>query len=179
MNTLIKRIRIIVCSVLLLAAASASYAKPYIALSLKQAEAGLRAGGGEAAMINRLGGITLIAGLVYDKESGDPIIVGEINTSDPAPLLDDVVVGLRARILHDEWPVVSIEPAKKTPETGKFKVRFEGNVAGTHYGRRLFEADVMLKKIGLGLIPSGIPGFASYYDLCTAGASKNPNGVVD
>jgi tetratricopeptide (TPR) repeat protein len=44
-------------------------------------------------------------------------------------------------------------------------VRFEGGIEETRFGEDLFDADYKLKRIGMRLLPSGVQGFKTYWDL--------------
>jgi tetratricopeptide (TPR) repeat protein len=112
-----------------------------------------------------LGGITKIRGLVYDRENKDTILVGERDPERAILTLDDFVVALRARFIHGKWPLVSIDPTEETEKTNMQIVRFEGGIENTQFGQDFFDADYRLKRIGMGLLPSGIPGFKTYWDL--------------
>jgi tetratricopeptide (TPR) repeat protein len=112
-----------------------------------------------------LGGITAVRGLVYDRKTGDAIIVGERDPNRAILTLDDFVVALRARFIYGKWPLVSIDPTEETKKTDMQIVRFEGGIEDTQFGEDLFDADYRLKKIGMGLLPSGFPGLKTYWDL--------------
>lgn len=149
-------------------------ATEYVAFSLKVVQERLtqaKGGTSDPELLN-LGGMTAVRGLVYDRERGDPILVGERDTDRPALTLDDFVVALRARFIHGQWPVVSIDPTPDTPKTDRQFVRFEGGIADTAFGQTLFEADYLLKRVGMGLIPSGVPGLKSDWDLFTEWAQR-------
>ena len=119
-----------------------------------------------------LGGITATMGLVHDKKTGDAILVGERDPGRSTLTLDDVVVALRARFIYGKWPLVSIDPVPENEITGKQVVRYRGGIEDTQFGKDLFDADFTLKKIGMGLLPSGIPGFKTYRDLNMEGAKE-------
>ena len=112
-----------------------------------------------------LGGITKIRGLVYDRKNEDVILVGKRDPDRSILTLDDFVVALRARFIHGKWPLVSIDPTPETKKTDMQMVRFEGGIEDTQFGEDLFDADYRLKKIGMGLLPSGVAGLATYWDL--------------
>ena len=143
----------------------------FVAFSLKVAEERIR--GVEDGQDYRpiypevfnLGGINAIHGLVYDREIDDVILVGKYNPSRQPLTLDDFVVALRARFIHGEWPVVSIDPSKDQSETRRQRVRFEGGIGGTQFGADLLDADYRLKQIGLGLRASGVPGLQTFWDV--------------
>src|SRR5689334_14332269 len=91
--------------------ASKAYTNEYVAFSLKNAEARIISAAGRVDPdLMNLGGITRIEGLVVDREREDIIIVGEKNSGTDGALLtlDDFAVILRARIILNQWPLVSI-----------------------------------------------------------------------
>lgn len=136
-----------------------------IAFSLKQAETrGI-------AEIAALAGITRLRGFVFDPTAKDFILVGEADPS-RAPLhLDNLVTIMRGVLLRGEWPLVSIDPAPG----GRQVVRFEGGVAHTPAGRILLEADILLKRLALGLEPLPGGGGPSYFDRIAQRALREPS----
>ncbi|HAY21732.1 MAG TPA: hypothetical protein DCY27_06115 [Desulfobacterales bacterium] len=156
------------CTVLLLPLAlglNHVNAGPFIAYSLKEAEHLIKKTGKSNTDVIGLGGITNLIGMVYDEKGQDLVLVGQVNEGAHKVNLDDFVVALRARCLDQVWPSVSIDKTPETPKTGKQRVRFEGKLANTQFGNALLEADVILKKLGLGIIPSDIWGVKSYFDM--------------
>jgi len=151
-------------------------ATQYIAYSLKVAQqrienAGLDWQKKEPEVFN-LAQINHIDGFVYDKESGDLILVGQ-NEEGRAPLtLDDLVVALRARFRNHEWPLVSIDPTKDTKKTKMQKVRFEGGIRETAFGQSLFDADYQLEQMAMGLVEPGIPGLKTVWDRAIENLEK-------
>ncbi|MGE4088375.1 MAG: hypothetical protein AB7F93_09845 [Immundisolibacter sp.] len=142
------------------------------AFSLRQAEAAVRAGdpGGSAA---RLDGLTRLVAAVVDEAGGDVVLLGEREARPSGLRLDDLVVALRARLLHHRWPLVSIDRAPDTASTGRQVVRFDGGpLAQTGFGRALFDADVALKKLALELVSAQIWGVPSYFALCRRAAAE-------
>lgn len=123
-----------------------------------------------------LGGITAVKGLVYDQKTGDIILVGERDTDRAILTLDDFVVALRARFIHGKWPLVSIDPTPDTEKTNMQTVRFEGGIEDTQFGEDLFDADYRLKQLGMGLLPSGVAGLKTYWDLGMERARERSGG---
>lgn len=123
-----------------------------------------------------LGGITAVRGLVYDRKTGDIILVGERDIDRAILTLDDFVVALRARFIHGKWPLVSIDPTEETKKTEMQIVRFEGGIEDTQFGEDLFDADYRLKKIGMGLLEAGLPGLKTYWDLGMERAKEGTGG---
>ena len=142
-----------------------SEAKSFLAYSLNEAESRIRASGRSHTEVIEIGGINYPIGIVYDKEKQDLIIVGEIKEGKETITLDDLAVAIRAILVKKKWPVVSIDKTEETKELGKQIVRFEGGIEGTNFGKKFFEADVLLKKFGLGEKRLDIWGVKSYFDL--------------
>src|ERR1017187_9266032 len=148
-----------------------------IAFSLKEAEAHLSIYKTRADWrrlepeLFVLGGITRLEGLVVDREAGDVILIGHAEADDPPVTLDDVVVALRARLIHEAWPVVSIDPPPGLPsnlQPGDLEtVRFEGGIENTQFGADLLDADHRLKRMHLGISATGVPRFKSGLDRWT------------
>lgn len=124
-----------------------------------------------------LAGINIIGGVVYDDQRRDLILVGRHAPTIAPVTLDDLAVALRAMLKHRVAPVVSIDPTEESPRTGLQSVRFEGGIADTQYGRDLLEADILLKKISLGLTESGTPAAKSYVDVCVERLSEQEEAV--
>jgi tetratricopeptide (TPR) repeat protein len=145
-------------------------ASPYVAFSLKVAQKMIDSiSAGEDYRkkhpdVFYLGGITRIKGLVYDREQKDLILVGSRLPDEPPLTLDDLVVALRARFVDVKWPLVSIDPTPETKQTQMQHVRYEGGIDGTAFGLDMFDADLRLKMIGMGLLPSGVDGLTSQWD---------------
>jgi hypothetical protein len=137
----------------------------FIAFSLDEAENRLHRQDRDDPIPKSLAGITRPAGAIDDAERGDLIILGQVVPGEPALCLDDLVVALRARLLLDQWPEVSIERAPETTTTGMQAVRFEGGIRNTRFGRDLFEADLALKHLALGNQPLPIDGLPSYHAM--------------
>jgi len=115
---------------------SRAFSAEYIAFSLKVAKERIISTP-EAKDYRRLypevfnlGGITAIKGLVYDRKTGDVILVGQRDPKRAKLTLDDFVVALRARFIYRKWPLVSIDPTPQTKETNMQIVRFEGGDRG-------------------------------------------------
>jgi len=140
----------------------------YVAYSLgvaqQRVQASSRGFRGDEELV-KLAGMTRIEGLVIDRESNDLILVGSVEPGRPGLTLDDLAVALRARFVHGQDPVVSIDPMADTKQTGQQHVRYEGGIEDTSFGRDMFDADLRLKKIGMGLLESGVPGLKTDWDL--------------
>lgn len=145
-----------------------------VAFSLRQAEAAVRGNTPAAAEARRMAGITRIVAAVVDERSAEVIVVGEREPRQPAIALDDLVVALRARLLHQQWPFVSIDRTADTARTGRQVVRFEsGSATRTRFHGAMLAADVALKRIALDLASAEIWGVPSYFGLCLRAAAEN------
>jgi len=114
-----------------------------------------------SAELVTLGGITRIAGMVYDREGGDIILVGLAYPGLPEATLDDLVVALRARLLYESWPCVSIDPVPETQTTALQTVHFDGHIEDTAFGRSFLDSDILLKKYSLQMVQP-VPAVHSY-----------------
>jgi len=143
----------------------------YVAFSLHVAQkllAGLGTGPNYRVVypeVYNLGGMTQILGLVYDRQGPDLVLVGKYDPERQPLTLDDWAVALRARFIHNTWPEVSIDPTEETPKSAMQRVRFAGGIDDTQVGADLLEADYRLKQIAMGLLPAGIPGLPTYWEL--------------
>lgn len=147
----------------------------YVAFSLNMARTMIESDGGfesDEWRVNHpevlyLDGITRIYGLVHDTRNDDAVIVGQRDPSGCELTLDDFVVALRARMIRGEWPLVSIDPLfDENGEMGEEQhVRFEGGIENTAFGNSLYEADFLLKLIGMNEADAGIPGLRTDEDL--------------
>ncbi len=130
------------------AVACAESRVPFIAYSLREACVQARAGRTTRELLG-LGGLTRIGGMVYDRDSGDIILIGLAVPGQPEAGLDDLAVALRARLLYDEFPLVSIDPVEGTEKTKLQKVRFSGHLEDTPYGADFLKCDIVLKLYSL------------------------------
>ena len=127
------------------------------------------------AELYTLGTMGFVDGFVYDIGNHDLIVVGRPDPQSRPFCLDDLVTALRARLRLREWPVVSIDPLPETSRTRLQRVRYEGGIAHTGFGRTLFNADFDLKQMAMGLLDIGIPGIQSYWDRYEDQALGNGN----
>jgi hypothetical protein len=139
-------------------------AESYVAYSLREAARLAQTDQKNDPKLTGLGGITRIAGFVYDRDGRDLILVGEIVADWPSARLDDLVLALRMRLVDDVWPLVSIDPLSDTPRTGLYYVVFHGPLAGTTFGEAMLECDILLKQYSLGALAPIDPA-KSYKDL--------------
>ena len=137
----------------------------FVAYSLKEAERLMASPSAQPSELKYLGSITRLVGAVYDDLQNDVILVGAPDSASPKLTLDDFVVGLRAVLKQKAWPLVSIDKTAETDATHIQHVRFDGGIEGTALGQALLEADVLLKKLALGIVPTDIWKIPSYFDL--------------
>lgn len=155
---------------------SSASAGQYVAYSLKVSKQRVERAGEnwrqKESEVFTLAGINHVEGFVYDKESGDLILVGQ-HEEGRAPLtLDDLVVALRARFRYNEWPLVSINPTPETEKTKVQHVRFAGGIHETEFGQAMFDADYRLKQMGMGLVEPGISGLRTTWERRVAEADS-------
>jgi len=159
---------------------AAGAGREFVAYSLKQAESLLKTARPPEPVLSGLGGITLPLGLVHDGPRNDLVIVGEV-VPHAAPLtLDDFVVPLRGLLKSSRTPLVSIDRVADTPRTGKQRVRFDGGIENSAFGRDVFQADVVLKKLGLGLLATQAPELPNYFEMSVSAwkASGSEDGLL-
>lgn len=140
-------------------------AASYYAVSLNAIAGKLKESSREDGDVRQLGGITRLLGAVYVPQGQEVIIFGQALEGEPALNLDDLVVALKAILIHGAEPLVSIDKTEHTRTTQKQTVRFEGGIADTSFGQALLAADVILKKMGLGQLPTEVWGSKSYFEL--------------
>ncbi len=149
--------------------------RPLIAYSLRAAEKAVQTSTTENALAEALGGMTRLTGLVYDHGRNDIILIGRIEDDRPPLHLSEFVTALRAVLVLQQWPLVSIDPTPETSKTGKQNVRFEGGIAGSSFGKALLDADVALKGIALGTLQ--MVGLPSFFDIRAELARTRMGGV--
>ena len=141
-------------------------ATAYYALSLNRAKALTESVGAPISSTHyTLGGINHIMGFVYDRESQDIILVGQIGEEEQKITLDDLAVGLRAVLVKKTCPTVSIDKSPETQNTKKQRVVFGGGIENTQFGQDLLSADILLKNLALGFENASVWGLDSYFDM--------------
>jgi tetratricopeptide (TPR) repeat protein len=156
-------------------------AKHLVAYSLGAAQLAAARFGGTASALAKsdpatyyLGGITQPIGFISGGEPSDWILVGGRDSSIPALTLDDLVVGIRARFLHGPTdPGVTIDPRGGADGANIQDVKFFAGIENTAFGQTCFEADWLMKRLGMKLDVVPVPGLETYYDL----ASKEAGGT--
>ena len=93
----------------------------FVAFSLRRA-AEIAGQAAADPMLKSLGGLTRVAGTVFDP-AGDVILVGLREQTLPAADFDYLVTALQSRFERDEFPLVSIDPVPDTPRTRQQRVR--------------------------------------------------------
>ena len=151
----------------------------FLAFSMREAERRLKTSGVENTELRQMGGITRIAGMVYDKKNKDLIIIGETNKIEEKITLDGLVVAMRAVLVHNEYPYVSIDRMEDADKTDKLIVHFKGGISNTKFGKDMLEADVVLKKLSFGLLPSEIWGVRSYFTMSVDYLKHNISKIED
>lgn len=141
------------------------------AFSLKEACRRLKGEGKPNNDLLTFGGITRFAGMVFDRETSDVILVGKVLEDQPTIAFEDLVVALRCRLLEDQYPLVSIDRVQDTAKTGLQEVRFQGGIKNTRFGQDFLDSDVLLKKYSLNLLNT-IKGLQSYLKLYEDAARK-------
>src|ERR1039458_1499889 len=103
--------------------------------------------------------------MVYDEGNLDVILVGQANYGDDPISLNDLVVAMRAIMVHHESPFVSIDPTQDTARTKRQVVRYGKGTERSQFGNDLLAADIVLKKLALGQLSASIWGLPSYFQL--------------
>lgn len=161
-----RKLSIIVYSIILaLVLSCPAEAGPFIAYSMKEAQRCTVITGQANLEVSELGEITDIAGMVYDPKNKDLIIVGQANEGKPKITLDDFVVAMRAGLVHNKTPLVSIDRTPETATTGKQVIRWEGGIENTQLGKDMLEADILLKEIALARVRAEVWGVRSYFSM--------------
>ena len=176
MNSLVLSLTALLISLLAIAYPATCSAGRFVGYSLKSAEQRIKACNTPGTGVVELAGITRVVGMVHDPARRDLILVGQAGAAEDKMNLDDFVVALRALLVHNEWPAVSIDRVPDTITTGKQVVRFQGKIAETSFGKQLLESDVALKQLALGTLSAELFGVRSYFDLCLEDIEKNGLG---
>ncbi len=137
----------------------------YHAFSLNEAQRQLQMTGRPSLEVSEIGGITRPMALVLDEVNRDVLLVGEADPSKQRISMDDAVVAIRAVLKHGTVPLISIDRTATSQRSGAQVVRFEGGIENTRFGRDLLESDVVLKKLGLGVLPGAPQGVKSYAEM--------------
>lgn len=147
--------------------------KTFVTFSMKVAEEMIKEANREGIDFRKklpevyyLGGISKPWAVVVDRDTQDFILVGERSHELPEITMDDWVVALKSRFIHaGEDPGVTINPRGDAKDAEIQDVKYFGGVDGTAFGQTCFEADWLMKKIGMELESVGVPGLKTYYNL--------------
>lgn len=142
---------------------------PCVAFSLREASRRAQAGA-RGDEVWKLGGITRLFGAVIDPR-GDVVLLGRRVAGLPAANLTDLAGALRARLVHGEWPELSIDPDEQTAVAGTLAVTTRGGIHGSSLHAVLQEADVFLKRYAMQQT-GPIALLPSYAELMVAGAEQ-------
>ena len=151
-------------AILFVFTASTALAGMYQAFSLSEARQLLQMKNNEATTARIIAGITRPIACVFDETIDDIILIGQVDPRYSEIHLDDLVVAMRAVVKYGESPLVSIDPALEGDKSGNQIVRFAGKIENTQFGKDLLDADVVLKKLGLGKVGAEVWGVRSYFD---------------
>ena len=116
-----------------------------------------------------------IEGAAFDQNSGQIILFGKENHSLPKVNMDDLAVVIKSiygiGLDRPQDPGISIDPIAKDAKEPKMKVRYDGATENTSFGLTMFEADILLKCLALGIdnitqkpLEVNMPGFVSVFD---------------
>lgn len=166
---LLRKTWVLVCTMVCLLSSMPCFAGEFRAFSLREANRLLSSGQGGTAQLQTMGGITRFAGMVFDPETQDVILVGRVRTDQPPVSLDDLVVALRSRLQKKDYPRVSIDRVEATEKTGLQEVRFDGGIRGTQFGSDFLNSDVVLKQYSLSLLDqvAAIEPYLKLYEQAT------------
>jgi hypothetical protein len=143
----------------------------FVAFSLREAQRSYESGrlDGQTA---GLGGITRLAGAVYDSKRGDCIVAGLAQPGADPIALEDFAAALDAILRVGDYPLVSIDRTPETATTGKQRVRVEGVRRDSPFASQLVAADILLKRAALQMSPAERIPIPSYYQMCLDSARK-------
>ncbi|MCK4303629.1 MAG: hypothetical protein KAY24_05260 [Candidatus Eisenbacteria sp.] len=131
----------------------------YTCFSMKAAQAAIQSPHSILSdEVQELGFITYPMGAMIDTTNQDLILIGRQRTDLPPLFLDDLVTQMRGLISHGnaEPPGVSIDP-DTIGDSNRQVVTYFAGIGGSRFGRVCFEADYLLKRMTLGLVPIGVP----------------------
>lgn len=139
------------------------------AFSLREANRLLEKGEISNRELYMLGGITRFAGMVFDRSTSDVILIGKAIEYLPNATIDDLIVALRSQLFRNQSPLVSIDIVEDTMQTGFQKVRFEGGIESTQFGKDFLDCDVVLKCYSLDLLTSllNVKSYLKLYEDAT------------
>lgn len=153
----------------------------YVAYSMTRAGDAMRKAGAagvdfrvKEAATYYLGGITKPFAFMCGDADSDWVLIGERDPKIPALTLDDLVVAIRAGFIHTaHFPGVTIEPRGGAYGATIQDVKFYGGVEDTAFGQTCFDADLLMKKIGMKLEVLPIDKLLTFFDLAEKEASES------
>jgi len=96
-------------------------------------------------------GIGRVSGAFFDKESGRLVLLGDGEAGIPAPTLPMIATAMQWVFPEtSQMPYVSIDPIPENPEGPYMEIDQDDVTRRTEFGWVLFEADRLLKCLGLG-----------------------------
>jgi hypothetical protein len=130
----------------------------FVAFSLREADLRARAGS-EEPDLHDLAGITSIVGMVHDTSPpGDLVLVG-VRESGSTGSLAELVVALRARLVLDQWPMLSLDATTDDPT--RLVVSTAGGIRFGPVHRSFLDADIFLKEASI----RGDVGLQAYREM--------------
>jgi hypothetical protein len=110
--------------------------------------------------------MTDVVSVGYDPQSRRLVVIGYEDFSRDVLKSDFFFAALRS--FQQTYPAISIDPPSTNDPPGQAPVRFEGATRGTYLGGVMFEADRVMKTLGLGKdnitqvsVGSGVQGYRS------------------
>ncbi|MFV1965228.1 MAG: hypothetical protein ACC628_07365 [Pirellulaceae bacterium] len=123
-------------------------------------------------------------GASYDSATARLTLIGDFSKEEGPFRLEDLVVAMRAEFHEIEPLGVTIDPVPEDPNGPVMVVKFFAGAEDTHFGRVMFEADRLLKCLGLGKhnetnepVTSHVEGFHPIPELDLALASRDAGSV--
>ena len=120
-----------------------------------------------------LNDIANIRGAAYDPAKGEVVFIGEGTVPIAEKIdIDDLVVALRSVYVKREVPGIDIGvrfPGAGLPPDGQTNVTYHGDTKFTAFGKTLYEADLTLKMLGLGIDAQGNKISSTYPGLAILG----------
>ena len=113
-----------------------------------------------------LGGITVPYVFMCGDATSDWILIGERDPKSPVLTLDDLVIAIRSGfVFRPQFPGVTIDPRGGADGASIQDVKFFAGVENTAFGQTCFEADWLMKKIGMKIEILPVEGLKTYFDL--------------
>ncbi|MBI3650565.1 MAG: RHS repeat protein [Acidobacteria bacterium] len=151
-------------------------------------------GGGGGGGVPRVGGVYLdqaakvigemgaINGAMYDRDSGQLILVGEKNTALPPLKPEYLAAAMRAVYSASPYePGMTIDPHPQNPMGPTMLVKFFGNTENTRLGWVMFECDRLMKGYSVGAdnitrekVTSAVPDYRSLAEMSFTQGHQGP-----